>query len=188
MKHFVIKALALCLFALSISITAHSQVSGNVRYKDIKDLYDISTYDQSVDDRYQTGWAALASFLVPGLGQGLCDEWGRTLGIWAGNLGFYALDAVGVGLIYRGTVANEEDYDEDAFIPNGWVAGGLATILASVVGQVSFNIWNVVDALKVAKTKNMYYRDVSLGPKLSFAPTAGGGMQPTVGAGITVTC
>lgn len=121
-------------------------ITEGMSYKAYKDLYNYRNYSRQMGDPYNPTLAGIASFLIPGLGQGLCDEWSRGLTIFGGEvmgtLAFYATVAVTV----QGT--------HDVLYPNPYVLLVGASLLTA------YDIWNIVDAVHVAKIKNMYYRDL----------------------------
>lgn len=183
------------LFALAISMSATAQDGYKVRYRDIKDIYDYRTYSVSSEDWYSPSLSGIASFLLPGLGQCLCDEWGRGLGIMGANVGFMILGTAEASLAFYGAAESSQHYKN--FGEPGdqtLLAVGLISSVVTLLGQTAFNVWNIFDAVKVAKVKNLYYRDLLREPSFALAPSfgitpqaCGGSLQPTVGLGLTVT-
>ncbi len=98
----------------------------------------------------------MGSFFIPGLGQLCCGEAGRGLT----HIGIN----VGLGLIAQGCYNN--------YMETGYV---LVTI-----ARLGFGIWSIIDAVQVAKVKNMYETDmmhilyssisVDMYPSLNYAP------------------
>ena len=131
-----------------------------------KNLYNPSFYIPEYGDPYSPGWCGLASFLIPGLGQGIAGEWGRGLAFFGAHI---AISTPAV-LLSSST--------------DGWSAYvGLALLLAN-------DIYSIVDAVRVAKIKNMYiqdirkqsaYLDINLYPSFTLAPAE------TVGSLVPVT-
>ena len=117
-----------------------------MQYWEIKNLYNHRNYRRAFGDPYNPTLAGVASFLIPGLGQGLSDEWGRGLAIFGGNV-------LG-SLAFLGTVAGTMQGSYDVLYPNPSVLLIGATLLTA------YDIWNIVDAVHVAKIKNMYYQDI----------------------------
>ena len=117
-----------------------------MEYRDYKNHYNHRYYYRQFGDPYNPTLAGIASFLIPGLGQGLCDEWGRGLAIFGGNV-------LG-SLAYIGTVAGTMQGTYDVLYPNPSVLLIGASLLAA------YDIWNIVDAVHVAKIKNMYHQDL----------------------------
>ena len=157
---------ALALTAASLS----AQVVPGMKYRELKDIYNTKEYVKSDIDPYSRGWAGLASFVVPGLGQVICGEAGRGIAIFAGDLA--------LGAAVKLTADKYESYiQKDASgnyikdVEGGYVMtddkeamkwGGAMICLA--VGNVAYWIWNICDARMVAKVKNMYYQDLQMRP------------------------
>ncbi len=185
------KFLTAFLFLSVLAFPAFAQERpANPKYRDIKDYYDPKAYKYDFSDPYSPGWAGIAS-VIPGLGQCICDEWGRGLGILAANAGFTVLEFFeGAVLLY--SIAATTPNPVSGLLPGNMVASSAllaVTAGASVItlaGHAAFNIWNICDAVKVAKVKNMYYKDVDLVPSLALVPSAGS-LQPAPGLGIRLT-
>ena len=130
-------------------------VTDGMRYRDYKKLYDRRKYVHQFGDPYNPTLSGVASWLIPGLGQGLCEEWGRGLAIFGGSV-------LGSGL-WLASVVTSESYISytHSYYPNP------APVLIGGVLLIAYEIWNIVDAVKVAKIKNMYYQDIR-GQQTSF--------------------
>ena len=60
--------------------------------------------------------------------------------------------------------------------------------------HLALNLWNIYDAVQIAKVKNLYYRDIRaeeaftptlrIEPQLAFAPVNGNVLQPTAGVSL----
>ncbi|MBR5042385.1 MAG: hypothetical protein IKX67_04030 [Bacteroidales bacterium] len=169
----------------------------DVRYADIKNLYNPYYYVSRSSDPYQPWVGGMCSFLVPGLGQALADEWGRGLGFFGANLGFLVaecieMSAFGYGLSGLSGLSDAYYYGEsEKYIING---GG--ALLLTLAGHAIVNIWGICDAVRIAKVKNMYFQDadgllggvqVKLDPTLAMVPSAGtGNFTPTFGMSLKV--
>ena len=129
-------------------------VSEGMRYRDYKNLYDRHKYNRQFGDPYNPTLAGVASFLIPGLGQGLCDEWGRGIAIFGG----YVLGSMGWAMSVV-TSAYTYNYTSATYNASALVIGS-ALLLA-------YDVWNIVDAVQVAKIKDMYYQDIR-GRQVSF--------------------
>ncbi|MBO7300179.1 MAG: hypothetical protein J6U53_02075 [Tidjanibacter sp.] len=138
------KKLFLLAIALFVGVIANaqvnyggaSQIEYGMKYKDLKNIYDYRDYDSRGFTRYSPTWSGIGSFVIPGLGQICCGE------VWHG-LGHVALN-VGIGMWANASATNG---DMDNYY------------LLSLV-KVCFNIWSIVDAVRVAKVKNMYENDL----------------------------
>ena len=184
MKKIVILIAALIFTATSLS----AQVAPKMKYKELKNTYDPREYVKSEADPYSPGWSGFASFVLPGLGQVISGETGRGLAFFAGDVGF----SVAAGLCadkflkYVKTDAAGKPVRDDKgkYVYTDDKAAGKwagAVIGVSAVGVACY-IWNICDARKVAKVKNMYYQDlagkhaigVDLYPSFDYAVTGEG--------------
>lgn len=148
----------------------NGHVHDRMLFAQYKHLYDPSFYRPEYGDPYSPGWCGFASFLIPGLGQGIAGEWGRGVAFFGAHVGMTS-----AGLL----LAEETD--------------GISALVA--LGLVLINdIWSIVDASKVAKIKNMYTQDVrklqaglgvSVAPSLAFVPSQVAGSQG-VAAGLSL--
>lgn len=172
------KKIVLILAALLIGCSASAQIvptngdgpKTEMKYKDLKKIYDHKDYTREQDQSYRPTGVAVASFFIPGLGEMICGEgWRGTafLGTWlAGH--FVAL----VG------IAELSD--------NIYYTG--------VIGALATRVVSTIDASRIAKVKNMYNRDlkeknaldVSLYPSISYIKTAEG-VQPTTGLTLSIS-
>lgn len=120
-----------------------------LKYRALKQVYDPKMYTRQLGD-ISPGLCGIASWLIPGLGQGLSDEWGRALGIWGVELGLTTV----MGLSAASVNARYDQFSQ---------AGGdgaIVVMTAALIGLAALDIWNIVDAVRVAKVKNMYYQDL----------------------------
>ncbi len=155
---------------------AAGEIKEGMRYKEYKDLYDTKYYVHEIGDEYSPGWAGVASFFIPGLGQGVAGEWGRAAAVFGGDL------ALSAAYFLLTMDAGE---------------GTAALALIPLIGLGVLDIWSIVDAVHVAKVKNMYYQDirsqrasldVKLTPYFAYTPTnVSGGLQPTAGLSLRVS-
>lgn len=161
----------------------------NVRYSDISSYYDTRYYQDRAGDPYIPALSGLASFFLPGLGQCIDDEWSRGLGIFAANIGFGLLEATEASLMFFGGAYGYSEGD-------GLLAASFGALMLTGAAHIGFNIWNICDAVRIAKVKNLYYRDVRdnrysfnmhLTPDLAFVPAAGSNLQPVAGLSLKVS-
>ena len=146
----------------------------NMKYKQLKELYNPKEYVSTIGDRYSPGWSGVASFFIPGLGQMICGEAGRGLAFLGGTIGLSIAGGVIVG----------STYDEWGDPTDGTAIASLITY----AGIIAFDVWAIVDGVRVAKVKNMYNQDlrklssvdIDLYPSLNYVKT-GNGLQPTAG-------
>jgi hypothetical protein len=161
-------------------------VHAGMRYNEYKDLYNTNYYIHEAGDAYSPFWSGLASFVIPGLGQGICGEWGRGLCIMATNVG---LSVLFYGSLAAWNAAYNQETQEGG-------EGASLLVFASVIGQVCLDIWNVFDAVKVAKVKNMYQQDIRaqrasfdirIDPFIAYNPSiTTSNNQPTAGLSLKV--
>ena len=194
MKRIIVLLAAVVLMGSTLS----AQVVPGMKYRDLKDIYRSRDYVKSVGDPYSPFWSGIASMAVPGLGQLISGETGRGLGIIAGDI------AIGAGVYYTvGKFSDCVQKDADGnFMKDdkgeliitdeaGAKKWGLAFLGVACVA-LGYDIWNIFDAVKVAKVKNMYYNDLqrrtmemNLYPTLDYAMTATGA-APVAGMTLSV--
>ena len=191
------KILAAAVLTLTFSIAAGAQ-GQDIRYRDIKDLYDPKGYVYDFSDPYSPAWSGVASFLIPGLGQCLSNEWGRGLAIFGANVGFSLLEYFEASVFVYGLLASTPN-PVTGILPGSMVAGTTAmaasagAAIATIAGQLAFNIWGICDAVNVAKVKNLCWRDskytsldMSLSPSLALVPSATGSFSPAPGLSLRI--
>ena len=138
-------------------------------------------------------WAGFGSFLIPGLGELCCGETGRGLAFLLPNLALAGTNlALGTKLY---SLIKKDSNGNVILTENGIVyidpakAQSLSSIRSIVtLVDLALSIWSCVDAVRVAKVKNMYYQDLrngysmdfSLMPSLELAQTPTG-YQPAPG-------
>ena len=149
-------------------------ITPNMKYKQLKTMYNYKEYEKTLADRYSPAWSGVASFFIPGLGQMISGEVGRGFAYLGGHVGGMILAPV---IMAAGT---------DAY---GYVSTGAAlTAIAIYAGVVTLDICAIVDGVRVAKVKNMYEQDlkklyaidVDLYPSVNFVQM-GNNIQPTAG-------
>lgn len=155
----------ICLLLCSI-YGAKAQMSGSMieqtmnsvhpgmKYSEYKNLYDTAFYLPEAGDLYSPAWAGILSFLVPGLGQGLDDEWGRAALFYLGNMTCVTVAMSQAGRDFYITSDPDKIYDTYKNPGNQWI------LLGALVCAAGIDIWSIIDAVKVAKVKNMYYQDL----------------------------
>lgn len=165
----------------SLSYTSREPVEGIVqgmKYKEIKKLYNFKEYEETYEDRYSPAWAGVASFIIPGLGQMVSREVGRGFAWFGGAVASSIVSGLGSGL-----AANGSEQGNSALATTGTImslVGGLSLLAVDVCA--------IVDAVRLAKIKNMYEQDlrktysvnVDLHPSVNYVQT-GNGVQPTAG-------
>ena len=115
-------------------------------YNEYKDYYNPKRYNRYYDDPYSPGLAGWGSFFFTGLGQGFDGEWGRA----ASYFGLYW----GFRLLAWGT-ADELSFDNGYYVSYS----GISALLR--LGATVVKICSIVDAVRVAKIKNMYHQDLN---------------------------
>lgn len=149
------------------------KVYDGMQYKQYKSYYSPRFYVHQDSDPYSRFWAGAASFLIPGLGECVDGEWGRGALVCLGNIGLY-----GIALSDAYTDANGVTY-----------YGTLGSITNIV--RIVYNIWSIVEAVRIAKIKNMYYQDIraqrasfdfNIEPFFAYTPTGiNNTITPTTG-------
>lgn len=161
-----------------------------VRYRDINSIYNPRSYRENIDDPYTPAVSGIASFFIPGLGQCIDGEWGRGLGIFAANIGFNVLEAAEISFLFHSAARGSsyyKQYQQSSLSADAAVGASLCAAILTVSAHCVFNIWNICDAVNIAKVKNMYYQDLRMAPQLSFTPSTGSGLQPTAGLSLTLS-
>lgn len=137
-----------------------SYQNSHAQYKINKEKYNFKDYTYQETDKYHPAIAAVASYVVPGLGQIYCNENKRGLNFLAGYAG-------GILVIMSGAIIDLPHMmggnDEFTF--------GKGIIIGGALLSASVQIWSTVDALRVAKVNNMAYKDNNkLGMSLLLKP------------------
>lgn len=128
-------------------------------YNKIKQNYNYRNYISQPTDQYNPTVSGLCSWIIPGLGQVLCGETGRGLGFLGGSIGCSLVIGIGSGIAGA-------SYDD-----GGIIAGSLLSVVG-MIGLAAVDISAIIDAVRVAKVKNMYINDTSnkTSLNLEFAP------------------
>lgn len=158
-------------------------------YKELKTVYNYQMYTPSYSDPHNPFVSGLASFFIPGLGQMITGETGRGFGY----LGGYILSGVVYG-IGAGLVLNSVDPYYGS-VNSSTLGTGSFMVIAGLVGLVTVNISSIVDAVKVAKVRNMYMQDlrsvssldIRLSPYIETASFHNNGMSVPVGLSLKVS-
>lgn len=157
--------------------TAVELVPG-MKYRNLKHIYDYKDYQPFIYESRSPGGMGVASFFIPGLGQMISGEIGRGLAWMGGSMGAYLVMGVG-----GASMSSAEYYGE---------SDSTAATIIYLVGFTSLlavDICCIVDAVRVAKVKNMYERDLykklysfdlDLHPSVNYILTPTG-TQPTAG-------
>ncbi|MBO7101599.1 MAG: hypothetical protein J6V98_06205 [Bacteroidales bacterium] len=158
-------------------------VREGMRYSEYKNLYDKSMYVHQPGDPYSPSWAGIASFLLPGLGQCVADEWGRGTLFFLANLGL----GIGSYITSYGMIHYREPYKTN----------NTYYFLAITAVRLAVDIWSITDAVKIAKIKNMYNQDMrgqrtalleyGISPSLTFAPDINNSLTPVTGISVTLS-
>lgn len=161
-----------------------------MKYKQLKTMYDYKAYNPTPYDRYSPAWSGVASFFIPGLGQMVCGETGRGFAWLGATFGCYMVTSLGTSLIVGGAYNDYYTDSGDHYVEEntGNVVVGLLMAYVGAIGAMSVDIASIVDAVRVAKVKNMYEQDmrsqysfdVNLYPSVNCVRTPTG-VQPTAG-------
>lgn len=129
-------------------------VRPGMSYKELKNFYNHTIYLPESNDPYNPIAAGLCSFFLPGLGQMISGEVGRGLGFLGGTVASSMVYGVGVLMVFAGS----NPYD--GTINTALLATGSVLAICGVASYITINIYGIVDAVRVAKVKNMYMRDI----------------------------
>ena len=149
----------------------------DMTYKQLKLLYNPKEYDPTIGDRYDPVLSGVASAFVPGLGELINGEWRRGLVVLLGDI---ALLSTGVCLGVKNSASQSFAQYQLAWL--------------CYFASLGLDIWSIVDAVRIAKVKNMYEQDlkktssVQFGcyPSLNYIQTHNC-WQPTVGFTLAMT-
>ena len=174
---------------LAQGLNSSDLVPEGLRYKELKHIYNPKMYIRQFDDKYGPGWLGVASYFIPGLGQAIEGEWWRAAGFFFGNAMLAGLTSAGIDVHYT-SVPGSSITDADFDISTASVICALA--------NVGLHIWSIVDAVRIAKVKNMYVQDlraqrglagfdVKLEPFVASTPSpAHAGFTPAAGLSFKV--
>ena len=129
------------VFVLSLLLAAPGQL--NAQYSITKQKYNYKDYSPAVGQPYIPALSGITSLIIPGFGQVITGEVGRGIGFFAGELGSFATFVLGFGLAWGG-------YD----------VGGVMMVLG-FGSAVTIPIWSSVNAVRIAKVKNMEWSDTN---------------------------
>ena len=188
MKRIILSA----VLVIAAIVSANAQVAPGMKYKDIKDVYNPKSYVALSTDPYSRVWSGVASWLVPGLGQAICGEVGRGLKFFGASI--LCAGIAGTGMEKFEDNAVIKDNKVESYIDESAAKSGAYIMLGAAAAACVVEIWAIVDAVKVAKVKNMYFQDLSgrraaidLGfePYFTLAPSSaavtGDAFQPVAG-------
>jgi len=164
---------------------AEKGISLRMAYCDYKHIYDPKQYIGAPMEPYSPVLSGVASFLIPGMGQMFNGQVGKGIGIMCGEAGL-----IFGGAFIAGLSSTPNQYNEMVASP-----GGTATFLMCLAGALAIDIWSIFDAVKVAKIKDLYYRDcqklmsnsytIKILPKVEISQT-NEGLQPVAGMSLAV--
>lgn len=131
------------------------------KYRELKQIYKPSDYVPSDADPYNPTLAGVLS-VIPGVGQMVCGE------IVRGGIILVGAAVIGIGTPVAAIMS---------------ILSTPAKVLTYVgmAGFVALDVFSIIDAVKIAKVKNLYAQDLSsssvelnLMPSLDYIPSANG--------------
>lgn len=155
-----------------------SQIVPFMKYRTLKNIYNYKDYVKSDIAKHSVGGCAVASLFIPGLGQMICNEVGRGFAWFGGSVASYVVMGIGSGFAQAG----------DTYKNSKAANTGTTLMLIGLTSMLAIDVCAIVDAVRVAKVKNMYENDlvkkytwdVDLYPSVNYIETASG-IQPTAG-------
>lgn len=153
-------------------------VPDGLKYRQLKDIYDYKLYAPSVWDKHKPALAGVASYFIPGLGQMVCGEVGRGFLWLGGTVASCVVTTTGFMYWIIGAFAGSKAVS----------VGGFATCMLGLGSYTTIYVCQIVDAVRVAKIKNMYEQDrmsaytldLELFPSINFTQTPSG-VKPAAG-------
>lgn len=153
--------------------------NAKMKYKQLKLIYNYEEYSPAITDRYSPTWSGVASFLLPGLGQMICGEFGRGFAFLGGFSGCYSIGSL--------LIVSSTGYDEEGNVVHRSHGSAIAGT-AIFTGAMAIYVMSIIDAKRVAIVKNMYEQDLNktyplemkLYPSIDYA-LIGNTYQPTAG-------
>ena len=177
-------------YTLKESKASFSPLPSNLAnsYNARREYYKGTQYISEYGDPYNPWVAGFASYFLPGLGQIVCGETGRGLAFLGGVTGAYVLTFAGI--------AGLSSYNYDGGYYNGGNSTATMIVIGGAIATAGIYIWNIFDAVQVAKVNNLYRRDLEKHAQLNIqiAPyidmnkqlVSLGEKQPTVGLSLHV--
>jgi len=141
------KKLILLIFT-AVVLFASANAQG---YKLDKEKYDYRTWTYEAYDRYNPSVCGVTSFVLPGLGQMIANEPGRGVAFLGAAMGSMVIYSIGAA---QATNVLDANYYSGTY--NG---EGLTLMTIGLVSLIVVDIWSIVDAVRVAKVKNLAWRD-----------------------------
>jgi hypothetical protein len=133
--------------------------AANAQYKINKSKYDYRTYKYKDGDPYKPGIAGFASLMIPGLGQMSSGSGGRGAAFLGGFVGCLTIYAIGSSHYYEDETGTH---------------GGPVPLYIGLIGALTVDIISVIDAVRVAKVTNLYFREKYMsGYSLRVSPYIG---------------
>ena len=155
-------------------------------YRYCRGRYQTAGFRKSGLDPFDPFTAGVLSYCLPGLGQVYDGEVLRGAGFFFGTICSISVGTVLLSPVHRYEERYDEQYgyyrEEVGIEP---VDATMGTVF--ILGGVALWIWNIWDAVKVAKVKDLFYRDMtgrysavdlSVRPAMGIVPTSG---RPTAG-------
>jgi len=141
------KLIFFILIGLLINGVSYAQYSAD------KKIYDPTDYVYQPDDPYNPTLVRLASYKFGGWGHTKIGEFGRGVPFMAGYLVFAGVGAYGTGMLLMQLIFSSFG-DEKPYYGKS-----LPFFLVGLGGAVVISLWSASDAEKIAKVKNLAWRD-----------------------------
>lgn len=172
------------------------------KYKELKKIYSKQDYKKTSGQPYSPFVAGLGSWFIPGLGQLYDGEGGRALGVFLGSCAL----GITTGVTYynhlldmqkwlegQGHSLDEGDIDTSNLDYSTYPTGSAYKYFLMLGIDAIYNIWNIIDARKIAKIKDAYWQDcmgysavtLKLDPYFAFTPSSTG-IQPVSGLSLKI--
>ena len=169
------KKVILLIAVLTISTSLFSQ---KIRYRDVKNKYSVSGYNRKMPKKeYSPLAAGLLSFYIPGLGQAYAGEPLRGLAFF----GAQSITSIGLITGFLLTLQVDPTTGKSPYIAR-------PITYAAMASGIILNVYNIYDAVHVAKIKNMAYADKKNTVSLNLSPAIFSMQNKNLaGIGLTLT-
>ncbi|MBN1768633.1 MAG: hypothetical protein JXR50_09685 [Prolixibacteraceae bacterium] len=151
------------LMLLVISLTVANSFGQRLRYRNIKNDYSLSNYNEKVDHQHYSPFLAGAlNFVLPTVGYYYVDEAMRGMMILGGELLSFSVAIYGL----TGVLSPDFGGITPAY-------NSRTVMYAGVIALNAFYLWSIIDVVHIALVKNMALEERRQGLTLRINPDLG---------------